>query len=164
MDRRLKHTGTASTYHYHHVQPTEDDAYAAVGGRAPRPRTRVTLPAALMASILLIASLAAGACLPTAAWAVEPAGPGQETGGGNASSQPSGGEQGTGSGHDGPTGGDAGSQTGGTGNGSAGSNGNAGTGSTGGGESTAPAPAPAPIQPTWTVHRIYLNWGQCWDP
>lgn len=156
MDRRLKHTDTASTYHYHHVQPTEDDA---VGERAPRPRTRVTLPAALMASMLLIASLAAGACLPTAAWAVEPAGPGQETGDGNASSQPSGGEQGTGPGHDGPTGGDAGSQTGGTGNGSAGSNGNAGTGSTGGGESTAPAPAPAPSQPTWTVHRIYLNWG-----
>lgn len=161
MDRRLKHTDAASTYHHHHVQSTADDAYDAVGERAPRPRARVTLPAAL-ASMLLIASLAAGACCTTGAWAVE-AGPGQTTGDGNASSQPSGGGQGTGPNGNGAAGGDAGSQTGGTGSGSTGSDGNAGTGSTGGGEPTAPAPtpAPAPSQPTWTwtVHRIYLNWG-----
>lgn len=159
MDRRLKHTDAASTYHHHHVQPTADDAYDAVGERAPRPRARVTLPAALMASMLLIASLAAGAYCTTGAWAVEPAGPGQTTGDGNASSQPSGGEQGTGPNGNGTAGGGAGSQPGGSG--STGSDGNAGTGSTGAGEPTAPAPtpAPAPSQPTWTVHKIYLNWG-----
>lgn len=159
MDRRLKHTDAASTYHHHHVQPTADDAYDAVGERAPRPRARVTLPAALMASMLLIASLAAGACCTTGAWAVEPAGPGQTTGDADASSQPGDGGQGTGSSQNGPTGGDAGSQTGGSGN--AGSDGNVGSGSAGAGEPTAPAPtpAPAPSQPTWTVHKIYLNWG-----
>lgn len=107
----------------------------------------------------MIASLAAGAYCTTGAWAVEPAGPGQTTGDGNASSQPSGGEQGTGPNGNGAAGGGATSQTGGTGSGSAGSNGNAGTGSAGGGEPTAPTPAPAPSQPTWTVHKIYLNWG-----
>ena len=159
MDRRLKHTDAASTYHHHHVQPTADDAYDAVGERAPRPRARVTLPAALMASMLLIASLAAGACCTTGAWAVEPAGPGQTTGDADAGSQPGDGGQGTGSSQNGPTGGGATSQPGGSG--STGSDGNAGTGSAGAGESTAPAPtpAPAPSQPTWTVHKIYLNWG-----
>lgn len=159
MDRRLKHTDAASTYRYHHVQPTADDAYDAVGERAPRPRTRVTLPAALMASMLLIASLAAGACCTTGAWAVEPAGPGQTTGDADAGSQPGDGGQGTGSSQNGPTGGGATSQPGGSG--STGSDGNAGTGSAGASESTAPTPAPtpAPSQPTWTVHKIYLNWG-----
>lgn len=156
MDRRLKHTDAASTYHHHHVQPTADDA---VGERAPRPRARVTLPAALMASMLLIASLAAGAYCMTGAWAVEPAGPGQTTGDADAGSQPGDGGQGTGSSQNGPTGGGATSQPGGSG--STGSDGNAGTGSAGAGESTAPTPAPtpAPSQPTWTVHKIYLNWG-----
>lgn len=159
MDRRLKHTDAASTYRYHHVQPTADDAYDAVGERAPRPRARVTLPAALMASILLIASLAAGAYCTTGAWAVEPAGPGQTTGDADAGSQPGDGGQGTGSSQNGPTGGGAASQPGGSG--STGSDGNVGSGSTGGGEPTAPTPAPtpAPSQPTWTVHKIYLNWG-----
>ena len=160
MDRRLKHTDAASTYHHHHVQPTADDAYDAVGERAPRPRARVTLPAALMASMLLIASLAAGACCTTGAWAVE-AGPGQTTGDADADSQPGDGGQGTGSSQNGPTGGGATSQPGGSG--STGSDGNVGSGSAGGGEPTAPTPAPtptpAPSQPTWTVHKIYLNWG-----
>lgn len=111
----------------------------------------------------MIASLAAGACCTTGAWAVEPAGPGQTTGDADAGSQPGDGGQGTGPNGNGAAGGDAGSQTGGTGSGSAGSDGNVGSGSAGAGESTspAPAPAPAPSQPTWTwtVHRIYLNWG-----
>lgn len=110
----------------------------------------------------MIASLAAGACCTTGAWAVE-AGPGQTTGDADAGSQPGDGEQAPEPGHDGPTGGGATSQPGGSGSGSAGSNGNAGTGSAGAGESTAPAPTPAPTpapsQPTWTVHKIYLNWG-----
>ena len=158
MDRRLKHTDAASTYHHHHVQPTADDTYDAVGERAPRPRARVTLPAALMASMLLIASLAAGACCTTGAWAVE-AGPGQTTGDADADSQPGDGGQGTGSSQNGPTGGGATSQPGGSGG--TGSDGNVGSGSAGGGEPTAPTPAPtpAPSQPTWTVHKIYLNWG-----
>ena len=108
----------------------------------------------------MIASLAAGACCTAGAWAVE-AGPGQTTGDADADSQPGDGGQGTGSSQNGPTGGDAGSLSGGTGSGSAGSIGNAGTGSAGGGEPTVPTPAPtpAPSQPTWTVHKIYLNWG-----
>ena len=109
----------------------------------------------------MIASLAAGACCTTGAWAVEPAGPGQTTGDADAGSQPGDGGQGTGSSQNGPTGGSATSQPGGSG--STGSDGNAGTGSAGAGESTAPAPTPAPTpapsQPTWTVHKIYLNWG-----
>ena len=162
MDRRLKHTDTASTYHYHHVQPTADDAYDAAGEHAPRPRTRVTLPVAMMASMLLIASLAAGACYPTGAWAVEPAGPGQETGDSNSGSRPGDGGQAPGSNQNGSTGGNAGSHTGNDSSGSTGSNGNAGgsAGSAGGGESTAPTPAPpTPSQPTWTGYKIYLYWG-----
>lgn len=108
----------------------------------------------------MIASLAAGACCTAGAWAVE-AGPGQTTGDADADSQPGDGGQGTGSSQNGPTGGGATSQPGGSGSGSAGSDGNAGSGSAGAGESTAttPAPTPAPSQPTWTVHKIYLNWG-----
>lgn len=163
MDRRLKHTDTASTYHYHHVQPTADDAYDAAGEHAPRPRTRVTLPVAMMASMLLIASLAAGACYPTGAWAVEPAGPGQETGDSNSGSRPGDGGQASGADQNGSAGGSAGSQTGNGSSGSTGSNGNAGgnAGSAGGGESTVPTPAPTPTpsQPTWTGYKIYLYWG-----
>lgn len=163
MDRRLKHTDTASTYNYHHVQPTADDAYDAAGERAPRPRTRVTLPAAMMASMLLIASLAAGACCTTGAWAVEPVGPGQTTGDANTGSRPGDGGQAPGSNQNGSTGGNAGSHTGNAASGSAGSNGNAGgsAGSAGGGESTVPTPAPAPTpsQNTWTGYKIYLYWG-----
>lgn len=159
MDRRLKHTDTASTYHYHHVQPTADDEHDAAGERAPRPRTRVTLPAAMMASMLLIASLAAGACCTTGAWAVEPVGPGQTTGDANTGSRPGDGGQAPGSNQNGSTGGDAGSQTGNAASGSTGSNGNAGgsAGSAGGGEATVPTPTPS--QPTWTGYKIYLYWG-----
>lgn len=157
MDRRLKHTDTASTYHYPHVRPTAYDAWDSTR----RPRTRVTLPAAMMASMLLIASLAAGGCYPTGAWAVEPAGPGQETGDSNSGSRPGDGGQASGADQNGSAGGSAGSQTGNGSSGSTGSNGNAGAGSAGGGESTVPTPAPTPTpsQPTWTGYKIYLYWG-----
>lgn len=163
MDRRLKHTDTASTYNYHHVQLTADDEHDAAWERAPRPRPRVTLHAAMMASMLLIASLAAGACCTTGAWAVEPVGPGQTAGDANTGSRPGDGGQEPGSNQNGSTGGNAGSQTGNDSSGSTGSNGNAGgsAGSAGGGESIAPTPAPTPTpsQPAWTGYKIYLNWG-----
>lgn len=161
MDRRLKHTDTVNIY-YHHVQPTADDAYDAAGERAPRPRARATLPAAMMAAMLLIASLAAGACCTTGAWAVEPVGPGQTAGDANTGSRPGDGGQAPGSNQNGSTGDNADSQTGNDNSGSTGSNGNAGgsAGSAGGGEHTAPTPAPpTPSQPTWTGYKIYLNWG-----
>lgn len=115
----------------------------------------------MTAATLLLASLAAGVCYPTGAWALEPASPGQETGDSNATSRPGDGGQASGANQNGSAGGSAGSQTGNDSSGSTGPNGNAGAGSAGGGDSTAPTPAPIPTpsQPTWTGHKIYLHWG-----
>ena len=156
MDRRIKRAmGVGSRQ----VRTDAADSPDAARTGSTRLRTAARPAVALASMILLSASLTAGACLPTGAWAVDPAVSEQTTGDVDAGSRPGGEGQGTGSGQDGPTGGDAGSQTGGSG--SADHDGDTGNGPTGDGEPDAPAlePDPAPSQPQQTVHKIYLNWG-----
>lgn len=151
MDMRIKRAMSVGSQRTRTDAADSPDA-ARTGSTRLRPSAR---PAVALASmILLSASLTAGACFPTGAWAVEPSGSVRTTGDVDAGSRPGEGEQGTGSGQDGAAGGD--------GTGSAGSDGDAGSGSTGSAGEPAdptPEPAPAPSQPTQTVHKIYLNWG-----
>lgn len=156
MDKRIKRAMSVGSRQVRTDAADSPDAERMVSTRL-RPAAR---PAVALASmILLSASLSAGACLPTAAWAADPSDSVRTTGDVDAGSRPGEGGQGTGSGQDGPSGGgDAGSQPGGDGSGSADPDGDAGSGSTGGADEP-DSPDPAPSQPTQTVHKIYLNWG-----